>query len=103
SLRPDLPADVESVILTALAKAPEQRFASAQAMSMALQHATAHLAADQWLPITGAGVHRAAPTNGWQPTPPASWGGAGRARESVPPPILAHPSTVSSGAGLVPR
>ncbi len=37
SLRPDLPAEVEQVILTALAKAPEHRFGSAQAMSMALQ------------------------------------------------------------------
>ncbi len=88
SLRPDLPPEVESVILTALAKAPEQRFASAQAMSMALQHATAHLAAEQWVPITGSGVHRAEPSGGWQPTPPASWGGAARARESVQPPMI---------------
>jgi tRNA A-37 threonylcarbamoyl transferase component Bud32 len=84
-LRPDLPVEVESVILTALAKAPEHRFASAQAMSMALQHATAHLAAEQWVPITGTGVHRGMPSGGWQPTPPASWGGAARARESVQP------------------
>jgi hypothetical protein len=84
-LRPDLPVEVESVILTALAKAPEHRFASAQAMSMALQHATAHLAAEQWVPITGTGVHRGEPSGGWQPTPPVSWGGAARARESAQP------------------
>ena len=99
-LRPDLPAGVESVILTALAKAPEQRFASAQAMSMALQHATAQLAVEHWVPITGSGTHRAVPSGGWHPTPPASWGGAARARESVQPPMIAgHPSTVSGSAG----
>jgi serine/threonine protein kinase len=86
SLRPDLPAEVESVILTALAKAPEHRFGSAQAMSMALQHATAHLAAEQWVPITGAGTHRAAPSGGWQPTPPASWGSGSRPQEPAPGP-----------------
>ncbi|HYF61980.1 MAG TPA: protein kinase [Herpetosiphonaceae bacterium] len=36
SLRPDLPAPVEAVILRALAKAPEDRFASAGALAQAL-------------------------------------------------------------------
>ena len=121
SLRPDLPPEVESVILTALAKAPDHRFASAQAMSLALQHATAQLAAEQWLPITGTGVHRGVATGGWAPTPPASWGGAARARESAQPiraggdpagPYLGdrawaeaygNRSTVSSGSGQVQR
>src|SRR5690349_19689816 len=40
ALRRDMPPDMEHVIYTALAKPPEQRFASAAAMSMALQHAT---------------------------------------------------------------
>src|SRR4051812_3330750 len=44
ALRGDLGPELESVILTALAKAPAQRFASAQAMSVALQHATSQLA-----------------------------------------------------------
>jgi len=107
ALRPDLPAEVESVILTALAKAPEQRFASAQAMSMALQNATAHLAAEQWLPITGSAVHRAVPSGGWQPTPPASWGGAARPRDPAPPTVPmhppTHPSTFSASSGQVQR
>ena len=37
ALRPDLPVGVEQVILTALAKAPGQRFADAAAMGQALQ------------------------------------------------------------------
>ena len=101
--RPDVSPDLESVILTALAKLPDQRFASAQAMSVALQHATAQLAPEQWTPITGSGTHRAAPSGGWQPTPPASWGGGigvPRApRESVQPPHIGHQSTVSASAG----
>ncbi len=72
--RPDLPPALENVILCALSKAPEQRFATAQAMSLALQQATSQLAADQWTPITS-GIHRAhAGNGGWQPTPPAMWG-----------------------------
>jgi serine/threonine-protein kinase len=100
ALRPDLSPDVESVILTALAKSPDQRFASAQAMSVALQHATSQLAPEQWTPITGSGTHRAVPSGGWQPTPPASWGGAPRGpRESVQPPHIGQLSTVSASAG----
>ncbi len=73
SIRGDLSSELESVILTALAKAPDARFGSAQAMSVALQHATAQLAPAQWTPITGSGTHRAVPTGGWTPTAPASW------------------------------
>jgi len=129
ALRPDLSPDLEHVILTALAKAPDQRFASAQAMSVALQHATAQLAPEQWTPITGSGTHRAQPSGAWQPTPPASWGsGAGHgppsqppvardvqtrpARPSAQPPMgpqpvgqqpLGHQSTVSASAGQLQR
>ena len=103
ALRPDISPDLESVILTALAKAPDQRFASTHAMSVALQHATAQLAPEQWTPITGSGTHRAVPSGGWNPTPPASWGaatGAPRApRESVQPPHIGNLSTVSASAG----
>ena len=71
ALRPDLPPQLEHVILTALAKTPDQRFASAQAMNLALQQATQQLAAEQWTPITP-GPPRAS-SGGWAPTPPASW------------------------------
>ncbi|MDQ3339871.1 MAG: protein kinase [Myxococcota bacterium] len=101
SLRPELSSDLENVILTALAKSPDQRFGSAQAMSVALQHATAQLAPEQWTPITGSGTHRAVPSGAWQPTPPASWGsGATRMprgpRESVQPPNMPGPMPISS-------
>ncbi|MEO8842184.1 MAG: serine/threonine-protein kinase [Kofleriaceae bacterium] len=72
ALRPDLPPDLEHVILTALAKSPEHRYANAQAMSMALQQATVSLPAAQWAPLQPT---PSSPTSGhWDPTPPASWG-----------------------------
>ena len=71
ALRPDLPPELEAVILQALAKQPDQRFNSAHAMSLALQHATARLAPDQWAAI--APVAHTPTSGGWAPTPPASW------------------------------
>jgi len=71
AFRPDMPPELEQVIYTALAKAPEQRFASAQAMSAALQHATARLPQDQWAPIQPAQGQGS--NSSWAPTPPASW------------------------------
>src|SRR5678816_2171569 len=53
ALRPDMPPELERVILTALAKAPDQRFASAMAMSAALQHATVQLPPEQWRQLHG--------------------------------------------------
>jgi serine/threonine protein kinase len=98
SLRPDMPPDFEHVILCALAKAPEQRFASAQAMSMALQQATQGLPEAQWTPITGGPDFASTmPRAAWSPTPPQSWGGQQRshARPSAQPPMgqpMGHPS-----------
>ncbi|HEX7701832.1 MAG TPA: protein kinase, partial [Kofleriaceae bacterium] len=72
ALRPDLPPELEHVILTALAKSPDHRYANAQAMSLALQQSTASLPAAQWAPLQPT---PASPTSGhWDPTPPASWG-----------------------------
>ena len=83
AIRRDMPDGMEHVILAAMAKAPDQRFANAQAMSMALQHATAQLPSEAWAPILpGAGsesrlLHswpaRSPTSGGWSPTPPASW------------------------------
>ncbi|HET9627538.1 MAG TPA: serine/threonine-protein kinase, partial [Kofleriaceae bacterium] len=103
ALRPDMPLELEQVILTALAKAPEQRFANAMAMSLALQHATATLGPEQWRPLT---PPSAAPSHGgWAPTPPSSWAGGGSQPPAPPrpqPPAqhqvnLGHLSTVSAG------
>ena len=89
SLRPDLPPAFEQVILCALAKAPEQRFATAQAMSLALQQATQGLPEAQWTPITGGPDFASTqPRGSWSPTPPQSWTGQGsHARPSVQPPM----------------
>ncbi len=92
SLRPELPPALEQVILVALAKNPDERFANAQAMSMALQHATQGLSPEQWAPLTPGAATGTMPNGGWSPSQPASWGG----RSSVP-------STVSSGQVTTPR
>jgi serine/threonine protein kinase len=73
ALRRDMPEGMEHVILTALAKQPEHRFASAHAMSMALQHATSGLPSDQWSPLSPPSSSRPASQGAWAPTPPASW------------------------------
>jgi serine/threonine-protein kinase len=48
AVRPEIPEHLESVMMTALAKLPDHRFASTNAMSMALQHATSQLRPEQW-------------------------------------------------------
>jgi serine/threonine protein kinase len=89
SIRPDMPPDLEHVILCALAKAPDQRFARAQAMSQALQQATQGLPESQWAPITGGPDFASTmPRAAWSPTPPQSWGGQrSHARPSAQPPM----------------
>jgi serine/threonine-protein kinase len=96
SLRPDLPPALDHVILAALAKLPEHRWQSAQAMSLALQQATAPLPPPHWAPLAiGPGARPAATPSGpgwgsgpgpWNTTPPSTPG---------PGP---HPTTVSGQA-----
>jgi serine/threonine protein kinase len=93
ALRPDMPPDLEQVILTALAKPPDQRFSTTMAMSVALQHATAQLPPEQWQPLTAPSART--PGAGWAPTPPASWSGQGS--RPPPPPAPGNVSTVSAG------
>jgi serine/threonine protein kinase len=97
ALRPDMPPDLEQVILTALAKAPEQRFSTTTAMSVALQHATAQLPPDQWRPLTAPSGQP--PGSHWAPTPPASWSGRSQGQVSHAPllPGADNVSTVSAG------
>ena len=77
ALRTDLPPELEAVILQALAKSPDERFGNANAMSFALQQATAGLPPEAWAPLQPDGTV----TSTWTPTPPASW-----ARNKTPPP-----------------
>ena len=101
ALRPDMSPEFEQVILTALAKPADQRFASAHAMSVALQRATAQLPADQWRPLTPAtGPVVSAGPSAWAPTPPVSWSDraqAPTAPAAPPPPVLGTAPTVSAG------
>jgi serine/threonine-protein kinase len=87
TLRSDMPPALEQVILIALAKAPDQRFASAQAMSMALQHATQGLPSEAWAPITLQTRQSGTPTPSW-PSQPPSWADKKQ---------VAHQTTVSAG------
>jgi serine/threonine protein kinase len=75
ALRADMPESLEHIIYAALAKQPDERFASTHAMSMALQHATANLPQQQWTTIVPTSSGRN-PAIAWQPTPPASWAGS---------------------------
>ena len=83
--RPDMPPELDHVIAVALAKVADQRYGSAQAMSAALQNATAQLPADQWTPITATSSMGGRPS-GWEPTVPKSWG-------------RSHDTTSSASAG----
>ena len=98
ALRPDMPPALEQVIYTAMAKHPDQRFASAQAMSMALQQATMHLPPEQWSALVPASSRVSA--GGWAPTPPASWAGTGRPSVAQSPTPMT--GQVGTGAGRVP-
>jgi serine/threonine-protein kinase len=98
AFRPDIPAGLEQVIATALAKAPDARFASAQAMSTALHHAAQELPPAAWAPITGGGDAVSTTPQVWAPSMPASWAGSHQPA-SLPPP--ATPTTMSGSAGQV--
>src|SRR5262249_59939448 len=89
ALRPDMPPDLERVILTALAKSPDQRFSTAMAMSVALQHATSQLAPEQWRPLTAQSL-RTPSGSSWAPTPPVSWSGPGSRPPTPRPPPPGH-------------
>ena len=75
-LRADLPVAMEQVILCAMAKHPDQRFANAHAMGQALMQATQGLPTAQWAVVSptlpgsgGAGSPSWRSGVGWMPSP----------------------------------
>lgn len=97
ALRHDMPEPLEHVILMSLAKSPDHRFASAHAMSMALQQATMGLPAEQWLPLVPPNGGRVSGQGAWAPTQPASWGTGGKRRVSN---VVEAPAKPKSSKGL---
>jgi hypothetical protein len=74
-LRPELPAELEQVILRAMAKAPEERYADAGAMEQALAHVAVFLPPQTWRPrarrVSAAAIGNlnTVPSSGMQPQP----------------------------------
>ena len=72
--RPDMPPAYEQVILTLLAKDPNQRFGSAGAIAQALQAACAGLGPEQWAPVAPSTMRLGAQRPGSMPgMTPANW------------------------------
>lgn len=93
ALRPDLPPAVELVVLRALAKQPEARYASAGALADALQQA--------WpAPAHAAGIHQL-PTQAWTPVP-AARPAATPANQPAAPGVHQGPTRVMAPAGPAP-
>ncbi len=87
TLRPDLPEAIEQVIAIALAKDPAHRFASTEAMAIALEQASAALPPEQWRSLSTRRVGRSSIQPAF-PTPTPS---------HMPP---ASPTVVTSRKGL---
>ena len=93
--RPDLPAALEAVVLRALAKRPEDRFASAAEMAGALESAVAELGHEAFAPLAveeDAGAEEPASATAPGPEaspPPTELGATAPIRRS--PPVVAPP------------
>ena len=87
ALRPELPPAIEHVVLTAMAKRPEERFQSATAMAQALQHAAAELPAHEWRPVSSrSGVPMISRSGSRAAPPPSPADFAHRSTVATPPP-----------------
>jgi serine/threonine protein kinase len=95
SIRGDLPADMEAVILQALAKHPSQRFQSAAEMTQALHDAASQLSADQWRALSSrAGGMMSKP----QPTPSRLVAGGRTGTPDLRVPFRGGPSVATVAA-----
>jgi len=87
ALRPELPVSIEHVVLTAMAKRPEDRFQSATAMAQALQHAAGELPAHEWRPVSSrSGVPMISRSGSRVAPPPSPADFAHRSTVATPPP-----------------
>jgi serine/threonine protein kinase len=99
ALRSDVPRELDAVVMRALAKLPDDRFASATAMATALDRAAAALPADQWRSLaSGAALTP-------RPRPPSEGTPTVRARPVAAPSrwrlVLAVAIVVGFVAGVV--
>jgi serine/threonine protein kinase len=96
AIRPDLPIAMERVVMTAMAKRPDDRFQSVMDMSYALQEAAQQLAPEEWRPVSSITPHRHAavlPRRGSSGAAPLmSRSGAGQ--RTAPPIDFANNATV---------
>jgi eukaryotic-like serine/threonine-protein kinase len=124
---PNISSEVESVVMTALAKAPRQRFGSVQAFAIALEQASqptrvslSHpplmvppsnqvsrsiqlaTSSDQLAPSQAPSNQTSEPTGGWTPTgkvpPPAN--GELSPSQSVQPPVMGTPPSQATPQAL---
>jgi len=98
--RPDMPAALEAIILRALAKAPDARFADARAMADALAEIAPTLPAEPWRPAAAtARSPQAVTTHDDDAALTAQDDGAPTAADHAPPPVVDQQPTVNARRG----
>jgi hypothetical protein len=108
TFRLDLPPAFEAVIVRAMAKAPADRFASAEEMATALADATVGLPAEAWAPVAGepgsAGVRSPVATPSSRSGAPRPPSGRSPAPKTAPPgrrrAVIAAAVAVGLGAAI---
>ena len=98
--RPDMPAALEAIILRALAKAPDARFADARAMADALAEVAPTLPAEPWRPAAAtARSPQAVTTHDDDAALTAQDDGAPTAADAGPAPVVDQQPTVNARRG----
>jgi serine/threonine protein kinase len=96
-LVPDIPPAVEAIILRAIAKRPEDRFASMEVMEQALLEAPAGPGVPVTLPVVPSHPLPPSASGSW-PSGAAAWGTSGPARVAAPERPPMPPSGVEASA-----